>query len=243
MVKKTAFINSADQNKTTIMIKNLPNKYTRSMLVEDLECTMPFSSFDFVYMPLDFHTHSNFGYAFVNLSRSEYVKDFFNIYSNRRLPNIRTSKTCELTFARVQGYHSNVNRLINSPIFSLIEGGSECLPLIFQNGKSIQFKKFCSLYKSGVFKNETKPYRAIRDPNVGPFVDDSLTSIIESLTKGSFHVSESSETLSDFINELENIFTSHDDYKTAPPTAVQDKFSVDDSDFEKLVAFLTSTQS
>lgn len=125
---------------TTLMLKNIPNKYTRGMLVNQLTNRMPVGSFDFVYMPIDFVSRCNFGYAFVNLRGSHYINLFYKKFVNIKLPEIKTSKLIEIVFARVQGFHSNVNRLVHSVVLS--NADDESLPIIFSpSGKQIPFRQ------------------------------------------------------------------------------------------------------
>merc|ERR1712176_310988 len=54
------------EGKTTVMLRNVPNWYTRSMLLELLEDEGLGGAFDFVYLPMDFTSQSSLGHAFVN---------------------------------------------------------------------------------------------------------------------------------------------------------------------------------
>merc|ERR1712150_368570 len=51
---------------TTTMLRNIPQRYDRDMLLETLNSTGFGGAFDFVYMPNDFSTGVNLGYAFIN---------------------------------------------------------------------------------------------------------------------------------------------------------------------------------
>eukprot|EP00913_Durusdinium_trenchii_P034625 g32394.t1 len=55
------------KERTTVMLRNLPNNYTREMFLEMLDSEGFRGSYDFVYLPCDFHRKANLGYAFVNM--------------------------------------------------------------------------------------------------------------------------------------------------------------------------------
>lgn len=50
----------------TIMMRNLPNKYTQAMLMEDIDAAGFNGSYEFFYLPMDPVTNANKGYAFIN---------------------------------------------------------------------------------------------------------------------------------------------------------------------------------
>lgn len=51
--------------RTTIMIKNIPNKYTKEMIL--LAIDQHFArTYDFFYLPIDFKNKCNVGYGFIN---------------------------------------------------------------------------------------------------------------------------------------------------------------------------------
>ncbi len=54
------------QELTTLMLRNLPNDYTRAMLLELLDSSDLAGEYDFAYLPIDFNRKTNLGYAFVN---------------------------------------------------------------------------------------------------------------------------------------------------------------------------------
>jgi RNA recognition motif-containing protein len=56
-----------DAERTTIMLRNLPNSFSRDALAEVLDREGFKARYDFVYMPMNFKKGVVFGYAFVNL--------------------------------------------------------------------------------------------------------------------------------------------------------------------------------
>merc|ERR1719323_1929127 len=50
----------------TVMLRNLPQRYNREMLMEDLDSRGFYATYDFLYCPVDFTTALSLGYAFIN---------------------------------------------------------------------------------------------------------------------------------------------------------------------------------
>ncbi|KAJ7954414.1 protein terminal ear1 [Quillaja saponaria] len=75
---------SSGDSRTTVMIRNIPNKYSQKLLLNMLDnhcihCNeqiddvddQPLSTYDFVYLPIDFKNKCNVGYGFVNMTTPE----------------------------------------------------------------------------------------------------------------------------------------------------------------------------
>ncbi|CAE5963327.1 unnamed protein product [Arabidopsis arenosa] len=106
--------------RTTVMIKNIPNKYTQKLLLNMLDthcndCNLkvikegnktPMSSYDFVYLPIDFSNKCNVGYGFVNMTSPEAVWRLYKTFHNQHWGDFNTRKICEVTYARIQGLES-----------------------------------------------------------------------------------------------------------------------------------------
>ncbi|WVZ03584.1 hypothetical protein V8G54_024390 [Vigna mungo] len=106
-----------EKNETTVMIRNIPSKYNRDMLVEFLDshcmkvnvrdkekgeesCSL---AFDFVYLPIDFKTGMNKGYAFVNFTKPQAAWKFLLTASNMKWDLFQSHKIREVVSARLQG--------------------------------------------------------------------------------------------------------------------------------------------
>jgi len=125
--------------RTTVMIRNMPNNYTRDMLLELVD-TMGFSgAYDFAYLPVDFQSQAGLGYAFINFSSVAEAKrcfERFEGFSNWKVPS---EKVCTVTWSSpTQGLEAHIERYKNSPVMhhSLPD---EWKPVLIQQGMRINF--------------------------------------------------------------------------------------------------------
>ncbi|KAF4666444.1 hypothetical protein FOL46_003084 [Perkinsus olseni] len=103
---------------TTLMLRNIPNKYTQPMLRGVLdECFM--HKYDFLYLPIDFKNRCNIGYAFINFLDEDVAHQFREKFQGLHLPGFNSTKVCDVSVARVQGLYANVEHYKNSPVCAL----------------------------------------------------------------------------------------------------------------------------
>ena len=60
------FVRNGMEQRTTVMIRNIPNRYSRETLVEVFQDFV--GTFDFFYLPIDAVARANIGYAFINFA-------------------------------------------------------------------------------------------------------------------------------------------------------------------------------
>eukprot|EP00924_Labyrinthula_sp_SR-Ha-C_P013786 augustus_masked-scaffold_5-processed-gene-13.13-mRNA-1 protein AED:0.03 eAED:0.66 QI:0/-1/0/1/-1/1/1/0/533 len=120
-------ISKGEDPRSTIMVRNIPNKYTQKMLLEELDVLFK-GKYDFFYLPIDFKNKCNVGYAFVNMIDFHNLIEVYNTFNNKHWTRFNSEKVCEVTYAKIQGKLSLINRFKNS---SLMLKGAECRPLIF----------------------------------------------------------------------------------------------------------------
>lgn len=132
----------AQQNQgeqTTVMLRNIPNRYTQSMLLEVLIEQGFRGLYDFVYLPMDFRNGVNLGYAFVNLLTNEDALHFMCVFQGFSKWFVDSVKVCEVSWAHPhQGRQEHVERYRNSPVMhpSMPE---EYKPMIFRKGMRVPF--------------------------------------------------------------------------------------------------------
>lgn len=107
---------TADVPQTTRVFQCLPNAFSRDMLVELLVDNGFRGHFDFVYMPCNFSTGHNFGYAFVNFvseAKAAACKSLFDGFGRFGIPH---NEACVVAVAEVHGRQANIARYRNSPV-------------------------------------------------------------------------------------------------------------------------------
>ncbi|PKU59207.1 Protein terminal ear1 [Dendrobium catenatum] len=126
------------------MLKNIPNKFSKQEILDLLDehcrrenskileegsaADSQLSEFDFLYLPMDFLSGSNLGYAFVNFTSTvaasrlhrEMHKKPWNVYGSR--------KVSEVTHAKIQGSEGLLKHF-KSSIFACCS--PEYLPVYF----------------------------------------------------------------------------------------------------------------
>lgn len=89
--------------RTTVMIRNIPNKYNQQTMLGMLEEAGFNGTFDFFYLPIDFRNRCGLGYAFVNFLSPGAAANVYRHFHGRRWDEFNSKKVCEITYARVQG--------------------------------------------------------------------------------------------------------------------------------------------
>ncbi|KAF0916409.1 hypothetical protein E2562_007510 [Oryza meyeriana var. granulata] len=133
--------------RTTVMIRNIPNKYSQKLLLNMLDnhCILsnqqieasceddggegqPFSSYDFLYLPIDFNNKCNVGYGFVNLTSPEAAVRLYKAFHKQPWEVFNSRKICQVTYARVQGLDALKEHFKNSKFPC---DSDEYLPVVF----------------------------------------------------------------------------------------------------------------
>ncbi|GAA97970.1 hypothetical protein E5Q_04650 [Mixia osmundae IAM 14324] len=96
-------------NRTTVMIRNIPNKLTDLGLLDVLNESSP-RSFDFMYLRVDFQSGANTGYAFVNFCTVTSLLTFANTKLGTRWNRCNSDKVIQMSYANVQGKEALINK-------------------------------------------------------------------------------------------------------------------------------------
>ena len=95
------FLPAGDDRRTTLMIKNIPNKYTQRMLLNTIDESFK-GTYDFFYLPIDFKNKCNVGYAFINMVQPGYIVPFVQKFDHKKWDKFNSEKVCQISYARIQ---------------------------------------------------------------------------------------------------------------------------------------------
>ncbi|RDX77812.1 Protein MEI2-like 1, partial [Mucuna pruriens] len=122
-----------DDNRTTLMIKNIPNKYTSKMLLAaiDEQCR---GTYDFLQFYKWLQNKCNVGYAFINMIDPGQIIPFHKIrnivqaFNGKKWEKFNSEKVAVLAYARIQGKTALIAHFQNS---SLMNEDKRCRPILF----------------------------------------------------------------------------------------------------------------
>lgn len=124
---------------TTVMLRNLPNNYSRAMLLKLIDAEGFCGQYDFIYLPMDFKSHASLGYAFVNLATSEEARRFFETFEGFHRWVVPSQKVCSVNWSHpYQGFDAHIERYRNSPVMHE-DVPDDYKPMVFHNGERIVF--------------------------------------------------------------------------------------------------------
>lgn len=106
---------------TTIMIRNIPNRYSQQDLIGELEEMGFAGTFDFLYLPMDKGTLRNVGYSFVNFSEHSWAEKCMESFQDHTFnlhQKSSNSKMARVSVAHMQGLEDNVRHYERSVVNS-----------------------------------------------------------------------------------------------------------------------------
>jgi hypothetical protein len=137
-----------DEFRTTVMMRNIPNEHTRADLLGLIDQEGFHGLYDLVYMPVDFKTELNQGYAFINFTAAESAERFrehFMGFSDWLVPS---EQICELCWSeQAQGIDLLIQRYRDSPVMHE-SVADRFKPVLFQDGQRIPFPKPTKVLKA-----------------------------------------------------------------------------------------------
>jgi len=128
-----------DGPRTTVMLRNLPDGFTREGLLHLLDSEGFAGKYDFAYLPVDFDTLTGLNHAFVNLvspAEAERLREHLEGFSGWA---VQSDNVCSVAWNdRQQGLPALVERYRNSPVMHETVPDA-CKPVIILSGRRAQF--------------------------------------------------------------------------------------------------------
>ena len=103
--------------RTTLMIKNIPNKYTLSTFLDDINVHFK-NTYDIFYLPIDYINKCNLGFAFINFVEPFHIILFYEMYRGKKWKKFNSDKICELLYAKIQGRNELISHFEKGKVLS-----------------------------------------------------------------------------------------------------------------------------
>ena len=107
-----------EDTRTTLMIKNIPNKYTISSFLDEINQYFK-DTYDVFYLPIDYTNKCNLGFAFINFVEPFHIILFYELYRGKKWKKFNSDKICELLYAKFQGKKQLISHFEKGKFFYL----------------------------------------------------------------------------------------------------------------------------
>jgi len=105
-----------EDRRTTVMIKNIPNKFNKDLILSIIDQNFK-GAYDLFILPTDINRYKNFGYSFINFTNSYYIPYFYYLFNGKRWSSTNSQKICEITYSKVQGRNNLLFHYANKIVF------------------------------------------------------------------------------------------------------------------------------
>mmetsp|Transcript_103345 Transcript_103345/g.267292 ORF Transcript_103345/g.267292 Transcript_103345/m.267292 type:complete len:365 (+) Transcript_103345:86-1180(+) len=133
---------------TTMMLRNIPNKYTQNTLLQEIDDLGFAGTYDFFYLPMDVHNRSNVGYAFINFLTPIHAERFRRIFSDHRFQRFQSRKISSVCTAHVQGLDANLRHFENRAVTH--SRNDQYRPIVLKGNVRIDFEEAVAAAKGWV---------------------------------------------------------------------------------------------
>ncbi|CAE7231990.1 ML2 [Symbiodinium pilosum] len=123
---------------TTLMLRNIPNKFTQNSLMQEISERGFQGTYDFFYLPMDVHNRSNVAYAFLNFLSPEEAERFRSEFHGRQFQRFRSRKVAAVSNAHLQGLQANLQHFEHRVV--MLSRNDQYRPIVFRNGRRVKFE-------------------------------------------------------------------------------------------------------
>merc|ERR1712061_709376 len=130
-----------DFHQTTVIMRNIPGEYARADLLGLIDQQGFNGLYDLVYLPLDFRSELNHGYAFINFTTAENAERFRDHFMGFSDWSVPSERICDVSWSeRLQSIDAIIQRYRDSPMMHRsVEDRFK--PALFHEGQRIPFPK------------------------------------------------------------------------------------------------------
>lgn len=129
----------AAPGRSTVMLRNLPNNYSRAMVLAMIDDEGFFGLYDFLYLPIDFKSSACLGYCFVNLTDAGTAAELWRVFDGFSRWILPSKKVCSVCWSGPhQGLAEHVERYRNSPVMHP-SVPDEYKPVVLAGGARVAF--------------------------------------------------------------------------------------------------------
>lgn len=137
---------------TTVMLRNIPNKYTQNTLLQEINETGFEGTYNFFYLPMDVHNRSNVGYAFINFERPADAERFRRSFSDHQFQRFHSRKIGIVCIAHVQGLDENLRHFENRAVTQA--RNDQYRPIVLKGQRRIDFEDAVAEAKARIAQRE-----------------------------------------------------------------------------------------
>ncbi|CAE7458546.1 ML2 [Symbiodinium pilosum] len=177
----------ADRPKTTVMLRNIPNRYSQASLLQEIDLAGYRGTYDFFYLPMDTQNRTNVGYAFINFLTSTDLERFMVEFAGYLFQNHSSQKVARVSLAHIQGFIENIRHFSNRAVSQ--SRNSQYRPIVIHRGVRMDISEaydlLCSVQAGQSSHDDSTKVPlppgslAVQEP---PGLSDSLPSILPQLT-------------------------------------------------------------
>jgi len=123
---------------TTMMLRNIPNKYTQNTLLQEIDEMGFIGCYDFFYLPMDVQNRSNVGYAFINFTTPGAADRFHGIFKEHAFRKHQSRKISSVCAAHVQGLDANLKHFETKAVTH--SRNDQYRPVVLRDNERISFE-------------------------------------------------------------------------------------------------------
>mmetsp|Transcript_105107 Transcript_105107/g.250218 ORF Transcript_105107/g.250218 Transcript_105107/m.250218 type:complete len:334 (+) Transcript_105107:79-1080(+) len=179
----------ADRPKTTVMLRNIPNRYSQASLLQEIDLAGYRGTYDFFYLPMDTQNRTNVGYAFINFLTSPDLERFMVEFASYLFQNHSSQKVARVSLAHIQGFIENIRHCSNRAVSQ--SRNSQYRPIVIHQGVRMDISEaydlLCSVQAGQSSQDDSAKVPlppgslAVAEP---PGLSENLPSILPHLASG-----------------------------------------------------------